>query len=34
MLYEMGFVLLTIEPEFVDKESGRLLQVNGLFSRV
>lgn len=34
MLYERGFVLLAIEPEFIDKKSGRLLQVNGLFSRV
>lgn len=34
MLYKNGFVLLAIEPEFVDKKSGRLLQVNGLFSRV
>ena len=34
MLYENGLVLLAIEPEFIDKKSGRLLQVNGLFSRV
>lgn len=33
MLYERGFVLLAIEPEFIDKKSGRLLQVNGLFAR-
>ena len=33
MLYERGFVLLAIEPEFIDKKSGRLLQVNGLFTR-
>lgn len=33
MLYEKGFNLLCIEPEFVDKKSGRLLQVNGLFGR-
>ena len=34
MVYEKGFALLAIEPEFIDKKSGRLLQVNGLFSRV
>ena len=34
MLYEKGFVMRAIEPEFVDKKMGRLLQVNGLFSRV
>lgn len=34
MLYEKGFVLLAIEPEFIDKKSGRILQVNGLFARL
>lgn len=34
MLYEKGFTLLSIEPEFVDPKTGQLLQVNGLFSRV
>lgn len=33
MLYEKGFSLLYIEPEFVDKRTGRLLQVNGLFEK-
>ena len=33
MMYTKGFSLLAIEPEFVDKTSGRLLQVNGLFAR-
>lgn len=30
-LYEQGFVLLSIEPEFFDQKTGQLLQVNGLF---
>lgn len=34
MLYEKGFVLLAIEPEFMDRKSSKLLQVNGLFSRM
>lgn len=34
MLYEKGFVLVAIEPEFIDKKSGRWLQVNGLYSRI
>lgn len=33
MLYESGFVLRAIEPEFIDNRSGQWLQVNGLFSR-
>lgn len=33
MLYESGFVLQAIEPEFIDKRNGQWLQVNGLFSR-
>lgn len=33
MLYESGFVLRGMEPEFIDKQSGQWLQVNGLFSR-
>ena len=33
MLYEMGFVLRAIEPEFTDRKNSRLLQVNGLFAR-
>ena len=34
MLYEKGFALRAIEPEFIDRKNGRWLQVNGLFSRV
>jgi hypothetical protein len=33
MLYEKGFVLRVIEPEFIDRKNSRLLQVNGLFAR-
>lgn len=33
MLYESGFVLRAMEPEFIDKQSGQWLQVNGLFAR-
>jgi len=34
MLYEKGFSLVAIEPEFIDPKTGQLLQVNGLFSRL
>lgn len=34
MLYEKGFVLVSIDPEFIDRKTGQLLQVNGLFARV
>ncbi len=34
MLYDKGFALRMIEPEFIDRSSGHLLQVNGLFSRI
>lgn len=34
MLYDKGFVLVSIGPEFIDRKTGQLLQVNGLFARV
>lgn len=34
LLYNKGFVLVSINPEFIDRKTGRLLQVNGLFARV
>ena len=33
MLYNKGFVLVSIDPEFIDRKTGQLLQVNGLFTR-
>lgn len=33
-LYGKGFVLVSIEPEYFDSDTGQLLQVNGLFFRV
>ena len=33
MPYDCGFVLVSLEPEFFDPNTGQLLQVNGLFSR-
>ncbi|HED16042.1 MAG TPA: FkbM family methyltransferase [Gammaproteobacteria bacterium] len=32
-LYNCGFVLISVEPEFFDPNTGQLLQVNGLFAR-
>ncbi len=34
MLYKKGFILAFIEPEFIDRKTGQLLQVNGFFIRV
>ena len=34
MLYDKGFVLVFIDPEFIDRKTGQLLQVNGLFVRI
>jgi FkbM family methyltransferase len=33
-LYERGFTLVYVEPEFCDRQSGQQLQVNGLFFRL
>jgi hypothetical protein len=32
-LYDMGFTAVAIADEFVEGETGRTLQVNGLFER-
>jgi FkbM family methyltransferase len=32
-LYGKGFILMSIEPEYFDTNTGQLLQVNGLLSR-
>ena len=32
-LYQLGYSLISIEPGFSDKDTGRLLQVNGFFHR-
>ena len=33
-LYEKGFALIAVEPGFTDKETGRLLQLDGIFHRM
>lgn len=34
MMYEKGFALVFIEPEFIKKDTGQQLQVNGFFFRL
>lgn len=33
MLYENGFILISVDPEFIDPKTDQWLQVNGLFAR-